>query len=141
MLYLCIGVQYSIMAPMKTTLNWLRRTFVPDSTQGIFAGVTVKPRYVAFVDILGFGRRVEDDFHSTLETYRAVLGSTDLVREMRKEVAMQVVSDAFIVTSESLGSMVGVIQALHMQTLFHDYLIRGGIGFGKHIESSRGNNN
>src|SRR3989337_3264109 len=36
--------------------------------------------------------------------------------------------------------MIGVIQGLHMLTLGHDCLVRGGIGFGKHIEVHQSNN-
>lgn len=106
----------------------------------IFDGATVNQRYVAFIDLLGFGARVENEFDATVSLYQSVLNSADIVRTMRDDVKLKVMSDAFIVTSESLGSMIGVIQALHMQTLFNDCLVRGGIGFGKHIETSDSEN-
>lgn len=106
----------------------------------IFDGGAVDQRYVAFIDLLGFGARVENEFDATVLLYQSVLDSADIVRTMRPDVKLKVMSDAFIVTSEKLGSMIGVIQALHMQTLFNDCLVRGGIGFGKHIESSNSEN-
>jgi hypothetical protein len=98
-------------------------------------------KYVGFVDILGFGRQVENDFDATLKIYTDVLDSAEFVRQMRPDVKIQVVSDAFIVTAEHLSRMIGVLQALHMRTLIHDCLVRGGIGHGLHIEATEGDNN
>jgi len=92
--------------------------------QPIFEGQAAQPIFVAFVDILGFGHRVKEDFDSILTLYDELIQSSELANAMREDVTVRVFSDAFLLTSKRLGSMIGVIQALHMQTLFHDCLIR-----------------
>ncbi len=99
-----------------------------------FAGKEADDLYVAFVDILGFGRQVLQNFDDTLKIYEDVLNSAAILKDFRKDVNIRIYSDAFLLTSKKLGSLIGVVQGLYMQTLFHDCLVRGGIGFGKHIE-------
>lgn len=100
----------------------------------MFDPAAAESKYVAFVDILGFGRKVRESFDTALEIYEQVLGSIEIVDGMREDVSLRVYSDAFLLTSPKLGSMIGMIQALHMKSLFADCLVRGGIGFGKHLE-------
>lgn len=98
-------------------------------------------RYVAFVDILGFGRKVRDDFGSMLEIYEKVLEATQIIDALRSSgVSIRIYSDAFVLTSANLSTLTQIVTGLHMLTLAHDCLVRGGIGFGKHIEASHGDN-
>jgi hypothetical protein len=92
-------------------------------------------RYVAFVDILGFGRRVLDEFDVVLGIYRELLDRQPILVERHKTVSIRILSDAFIVTSETFQALIPVVVGLHMITLLQDCLIRGGIGFGKHVEA------
>lgn len=102
----------------------------------IFDRTTVAERYVAFVDILGFGSRVLTDFNDLLDSFEKILRSARLVETFKPEsVRMTVYSDSFLVVSPTLGPLVAATQALHMQTLIHDCLIRGGIAYGRHIEA------
>src|SRR5438445_3071970 len=92
--------------------------------------------YVAFVDVLGFSRQVESNFELVVQVYDEMLRSTELVERLRPDVSFHVFSDTFILSSPNLGRLVGAVQGLLMQTLFHDCLVRGGIGFGRHIEKA-----
>jgi hypothetical protein len=38
-----------------------------------FIGIKPEPRYVAFIDILGFGQQVLDNFDQTLEVYEEII--------------------------------------------------------------------
>ena len=101
-----------------------------------FTSEHVSNRYVAFVDILGFGHRVLDEFDAVLNVYRELLDRQPILEERHKTVSIRILSDAFVVTSETFQALIPVVVGLHMITLLQDCLIRGGIGFGKHIESS-----
>ena len=101
--------------------------------------------YVAFVDILGFAREVRDNFDNILDVYQQVLESLQIFDVLpsigvHHGVSIRVYSDSFILTSEKLYPLTQIVRELHMLTLSHDCLIRGGIGFGKHIEASHGDN-
>lgn len=97
-------------------------------------------KFVAFVDLLGFSRRVLNEYGGSLEFYQDILESAGLIPTLRPEVKVTVYSDSFLLVSEKLGPLVAATQALLMQTLFHDSLVRGGIAHGKHLEVHRGEN-
>jgi hypothetical protein len=104
----------------------------------IFDRTQISEKYVAFVDILGFSSRVLNNFEGFLVSFEQLLKSTKLIEEMRPDtVKVTVYSDSYLLVSNSLGPLVAAVQALHMQTLFWDCLIRGGIAHGRHIEVSR----
>lgn len=93
-------------------------------------------KYVAFVDILGFSGNVVRGFDAVLETYENLLRGLESLQWMRPDVALSLYSDSFLLVSSQLGPLVAVTQALHMQTLIWDCLVRGGIAYGKHLEVS-----
>lgn len=102
-------------------------------------------RYVAFVDILGFSREVQDNFDSILDVYQQLLEASQIFDALpligkQHNVSIHIYSDSFILASETLSPLVRIIKGLHMITLSHDCLVRGGIGFGRHIEASHGTN-
>src|SRR3989337_971634 len=82
----------------------------------------VTNRYVAFVDIMGFGRLIRESFKEVIKIYEELINSTKIIEGFREDVTIQINSDAFLISSEKLGSMIGVIQGLHMLTLGHDCL-------------------
>jgi hypothetical protein len=94
----------------------------------------VAEKYVAFVDILGFSSRVSKDFDMSLETFEHVLHSTGIVGKMSPELEFRIYSDSYLLISDSLAPVIRATQGLLMQTLFNDYLVRGGIAHGKHID-------
>lgn len=65
-----------------------------------------------------------------------MLKSTDLIERLGPDVSFHVFSDTFILASPQLTRLVSAVQGVLWQTLFHDLLVRGGIGFGRHIEKS-----
>jgi hypothetical protein len=103
-------------------------------------------RFVAFVDILGFARKVQEDFDSVLDIYQQVLEASQIFDELPSGfgwdhgVSLRIYSDSFILTSPTLSPLVRIVKGLHIIALSHDCVIRGGIGFGKHVESSEGDN-
>lgn len=108
--------------------------------QDPFEGAIPEERFVAFVDILGFGAAVLRDFDSAVSIYRDILSRWRWQYKFQPDVPMRIYSDALLLTSGSLGGLVGAIRTLNMLTLMGDCMIRGGIGYGKHIELSEGTN-
>jgi hypothetical protein len=94
----------------------------------------IAEKYVALIDILGFSSGVLGDFNQSLETFERVLRSTGAVDKMSPDVEFRIYSDSYLLISDSLVRLVAATQGILMQTLFRDYLVRGGIAHGKHID-------
>jgi hypothetical protein len=115
----------------------LGETVSPEEYQepSVFGARLVGYQYVAFVDLLGFGARIQRDFDSALQMYNFIFSDEVInLREIFADVTVRVMSDAFILSASRLASLVRAVNILHFKTLFNDSLIRGGIGKGKHIE-------
>lgn len=97
--------------------------------------------YVAYADILGFSQLVESDFEAARDLYQRFLDNRDMVTQMRKgTVVMRIVSDSVLLTSTNLAHLIGAAQMLNFVTLTNDFLIRGGIAAGQHVEGSSNEN-
>lgn len=107
-----------------------------DSEEKIFTDTNVNVKYVAFIDLLGFSNKVLANCEETIDIYEQMLQSTSKISVLRPEVQITVYSDSFLLTSNEFLPLVDVSRGLLMQTLFNNYLVRGGIAYGKHIESS-----
>lgn len=107
---------------------------------GVFAGRSPGTRYVAFVDILGFARRVELGFLDCLGVCRNVLNDVAHVWRSHPGVKLQVVSDGFILASDDLAALVRLMRALLASILARGCLARSGIGVGTHIAATTGGN-
>lgn len=105
-----------------------------------FAGKEPEQKYIAFLDILGFGNAVLDQFESTLKIYEALLDKLRILKCIEMGVSIQVASDSIILTSGSLESILSMCKLAHAVTLLEHCLIRGGIGYGKHIDVKDGDN-
>ena len=92
--------------------------------------------YVAFVNVLGFSSFAEADFDGLVSTYDHMMKSTVIVEELFPDVSWHIVSDTFILASPELKRLVHAVQGLLTQTLFNDLIVRGGIGFGRHVENT-----
>ncbi len=103
----------------------------------VFQRDKVSNKYVALVDILGFSSGVLRDFDVALQTFESVLHSTGIVEKLFEDVEVRIYSDSYLLISDSLNRVVAATQGLLMQTLFNDYLVRGGIAYGKHIDVSQ----
>lgn len=98
-------------------------------------------RYVAFLDILGFGHRVEEDFEDALETYDEVFEQLRyLGPNMFPSLSLSVISDSILVTSPNFWEIVQVCSSLQFLTLTRDCLLRGGIAFDAHLQTVAGDN-
>ena len=94
---------------------------------------------VGFCDILGFSSAVLKDFDATVAVYQ----------EFRKEVRdwqfpsrarVSVYSDSILVVGGALFPVLNTIVALQWAALLHDWVIRGGVAYGRYWEESEDGN-
>jgi hypothetical protein len=94
--------------------------------------------YVAFLDILGFGNRIVDDYLDTLQLYDDLISLFDTVRpEPLGKVSTRIFSDSILAVSEELKPLLSATSVFHWGALLLDCLLRGGIARGRHLEVSR----
>ena len=95
----------------------------------------VEQKYVGFCDILGFSRAIEENFDHTLALYADL---TKLLSDMKEvfsaKVKLTMYSDALLLISDELPPLLSVIQNLSIFAAMHDFLLRGGIAYGKYWE-------
>lgn len=98
-------------------------------------------RYVAYLDLLGFGGKVEADCKAALNTYDRIFAR---IREMSprlfKATTIAVASDSVLLTSTTLKEIARACHYIQHFALFEDTLVRGGVAYGVHIEARRGQN-
>jgi hypothetical protein len=96
-------------------------------------------KYVAFCDVLGFSDAVLTRFDETIAVYREFM---DSVREwpFPQKVVVSVYSDSILAVSEDLPSLLAALKSLCWATLRHDWLIRGGIAYGRYWEQKEKGN-
>jgi len=104
-----------------------------------FGQPSVSSAYVAFIDVLGFSHRIENDFAGALDAYRQLLHNVDILNPP-STVSLRIYSDALLVSSSELLPLVKAIHTLNFLTLVGDCLVRGGIGYGLHAEQESGTN-
>lgn len=97
--------------------------------------------FVGFVDLLGFGYRVEHELQSTLELY------DDLTRELRiigpdvlSNVRLDVLSDSILLSASDLASVVKAVNLSWPTITRYEFLARGGIAVGLHVEATVNSN-
>jgi hypothetical protein len=118
----------------KENLNKIKEPFEP------LNNVVPEKRYVAFIDILGFGKQIIDNLEETINIYQKILNDLRIVEILDSCVSVQIYSDSMLLTSTKLMPLANVVNAVLMQTLRCGFLVRGGIGYGEHVESSNGPN-
>jgi hypothetical protein len=100
--------------------------------------VVIDGMYVAFCDILGFSELTISRFEATLSLYQAF---GKLVSESAQEdVELAIYSDAVLLTSTSLASIVAIVRNVWFFALQHNMMIRGAIAQGKYWEHRLGKN-
>ncbi len=99
----------------------------------------VTNKYVAFCDVLGFSQAVEKDFDATIRLYMEFKNRiSDWPFPEKARVA--VYSDSILIVCDELPPLLYAVQSLWFATLAQDWLIRGGIAYGKYWEDrSNGN--
>lgn len=90
--------------------------------------------YAAFLDVLGFSSKTIHEFDDTMKVYEELINAWNYHYKFRQDVSLTIYSDSLLLTSASLGPLVGSINTLHMVTTMADCLLRGGVAFGRHAE-------
>jgi len=105
-----------------------------------FENAPVKKVYCGFVDVLGFGAATLKDHQDAVEVYERFLEHFEMVASHLKPEhgKMSVYSDAFIIVSEYLGYVIQAAFSLSWWMLMENFLVRGGIAYGSHVEVQKG---
>lgn len=128
-----------VSALQSVELRWrFRKRRWPESN------LRERPRrrhYVAFLDLLGFASKVEQDLDGALQTYDRIFSR---IREMSpglfRSTTIAVASDSVLLTSATLPEILRACHYLQHFALFENTLVRGGIAYGVHVEARRGQN-
>jgi len=106
----------------------------------VFEGVKVRNLYCGFVDVLGFGNVTLKDHQLAVEVYERFLEKFEIVASGFKlgDIKLSFYSDAFILLSEHVGYVIQAAHLLSWMMLMEDFLVRGGIAYGAHVEVERG---
>ncbi len=99
-----------------------------------FSGIVPDLKYVAFIDILGFSDFVRNKFDKMITVYQNILERWIENPSYYPEVSLRIYSDSILLSSNSFGKIIGSINILSIFTLWENFLIRGGVGYGNHIE-------
>lgn len=96
-------------------------------------------RYVAFCDVLGFSNAVEERFEHTISVY------AEFMERMQdwpfpEKAEISVYSDSILIVSDELAPVLHAVKALWFATMTQDWLIRGGIAYGRYWEQKRNGN-
>jgi hypothetical protein len=108
--------------------------------QKAFEGVKVRNLYCGFVDVLGFGNVTLKDHQSAVEVYERFIEKFEIVASGFKlgDIKLNLYSDAFILLSEHIGHVIQAAHLLSWMMLMENFLVRGGIAYGPHVEVERG---
>lgn len=101
-----------------------------DSTEN---PTNIRMRYVAFCDVLGFSNAVQDRFEETVSVY------VDFMKRMRdwpmpEKAEVSIYSDSILIVADDLQAILHAVKNLWFATLTQDWMIRGGIAYGRYWE-------
>lgn len=99
----------------------------------------VENKYVAFCDILGFSDAVTNRFDEVIELYAKFKEKLAGYPELSL-LKTSIYSDSIIIVGDRLIDVAKTVQILLWHTLLNGWIIRGGIGYGKHWLQSDENN-
>ncbi len=96
-------------------------------------------RYVAFCDVLGFSSAVTERFEDTVEVYATFM---EQMREwpFPKNAAISIYSDSILIVSDDLSPVLHAVNNLWFAAMTNNWLIRGGIAYGKYWEQRENGN-
>lgn len=101
---------------------------------------TFEYKYVAYCDILGFSNAVTTDFENTVKIYRQFKEELKM-SEIFQEIEVSVVSDSIMIVGDKLIKVAEVVQILILWTASRkEWLVRGGIAYGRHWKQIDGSN-
>jgi hypothetical protein len=96
-------------------------------------------KYVAFCDVLGFSYTVENEFEATIRLYKE-FSKRMAEWPFPEKATVSVYSDSILIVCDELPPLLYAVQSLWYTALNQDWLIRGGIAYGKYWEDrSNGN--
>lgn len=100
---------------------------------------SVSMKYVGFCDVLGFSSAVLQDFDATIALYQQF---REHVRNwpFSERAEVSVYSDSIVVVADELSTLLHTIVALNWVALMQDWLVRGGVAYGKYWEEKEGGN-
>lgn len=110
-----------------------------DHIDPALAEEAIPNKYVAFCDVLGFSHAVENEFEATLSLYREF---SERISDwpFPKKANISMYSDSILIVCDELPPLLYAVQGLWFATLAQNWLIRGGIAYGKYWEDrSNGN--
>ena len=95
--------------------------------------IDIRMRYVAFCDVLGFSNAVQDRFDETISIYAEFM---KLMRSlpMPEKAEVSIYSDSILIVADDLPSILHAVKTLLFVILMQDWMIRGGIAYGRYWE-------
>lgn len=96
-------------------------------------------KYVAFCDVLGFSHAVENHFEATIRLYKEF---KERISDwpFPEKANVSVYSDSILIVCDELPPLLYAVQSLWFATLAQDWLIRGGVAYGKYWEDRSSGN-
>lgn len=96
-------------------------------------------KYVGFCDILGFSSAVLNDFDATLARYQRL---KDHFQEwpLPKGAQVSLYSDSILIVGDELPAVLNAINIIQWSALLEDWLVRGGVAYGRYWEESDSGN-
>jgi hypothetical protein len=96
-------------------------------------------KYVGFCDVLGFSSAVLSDFDAAVAVYQQFRSD---IRNwyFASRAKVSVYSDSILIVGDDLPPVLHNIVALQWAALRKDWLIRGGVAYGRHWEESENEN-
>ena len=96
-------------------------------------------KYVGFCDVLGFSSAVLTDFDATISLYQ------EFRRDIRnmpfsERAQVSIYSDSILVVSDELPAVLHTIVTLSWVALLRNWLIRGGVAYGRYWEEKESGN-
>lgn len=100
---------------------------------------SIPMKYVGFCDVLGFFAAVLNDFDATIALYQLFR------KDVRNwpfplQAKVSVYSDSILVVGDELPPVLHTIVALQQAAMMQDWLIRGGVAYGRYWEESEDGN-
>jgi hypothetical protein len=95
-------------------------------------------KFVAYCDILGFSNLVLNQFDSTILIYRDF--KEEITKKHYENIMISIYSDSILIEGYNLIEVAQSVQILLWTTLRYNWIVRGGLAFGKHWKESDENN-
>jgi hypothetical protein len=107
-----------------------------------FSKIKPKVFFVAFIDILGFGQKVQDDFEGARRDYDILINHMSLINSSKiLKATIRMISDSIYITGENPSAVIETAHYAQQGILFSsNWLSRGAIAAGPHQELNHNGN-